>query len=55
MCEQITNVVGKRKMFGIPEEKKKLPTPHCNSLNSSFLSVKPRLTFTDKGVLMLQA
>ena len=53
MRAQITNVVAKTKMVGIPG--KKLLTPHCNSLNSSFLSVKPWLTFTDKGVLMLWA
>lgn len=34
-------------MVGIPD-KKPSQTPHCNSLNSSFLSVKLRLTSTDK-------
>lgn len=47
----------KENMTGIPERKKKLSPkpPHCNSLNSCFLTVKPRLTLTDKGVLMQQA
>ena len=31
------------------------PTRHCNSLNSIFLTDRPWLTFTDKGVLMLKA
>lgn len=54
MGEQITNVVGKGKIVGIPV-KKPYQTPHCNSLNSCFLAVKLRLTLTDKGVLMRRA
>lgn len=54
MSEQITNVVDKGKIVGIPE-KKPSQTPHCISLNSCFLAVKLRLTLTDKGVLMRRA
>lgn len=47
-----TNVVKKQDSWNTRIKK---TIPYRNSLNSSILTVKLRLTFTDKGVLMLHA
>lgn len=61
-AHRLATSLQRENITGIPQREKKkkknaLPCKplHCNSLNSCFLTVKPRLTLTDKGVLMQQA
>lgn len=54
-CLLVNRILMLLKENGWNSRKKPSQTLHCNSLNSSFLAVKLKLTLKDKGVLMLQA